>query len=108
MVDIEKLLSPFTKAVIVGAAQINRKLVLNSISWKDVELFLSQDKSKPHAVKLCPDCNNYMALYQDEKDKDFCHWTCPKCRKGIPVNSSMRDELVRIINKREDKENGTR
>ena len=67
---------------------------------ENLKRFQEEYRNKQQLIKervsKCPDCGTPMILSESEIEENFCHWTCPKCRKGIPVNSSVDDELKRI------------
>jgi len=101
---VEKIIQVFSEKNLRAGIRINNKLKKFGKSWDDVEEYLKREVVVPRPIgKLCPDCGSLMQL--KEEGKDFCHWTCKKCRLGIPVNQSAEKELSKLL--RED-ENGNR
>lgn len=46
---MEKLLEPWTRKVITGAIQINKRLIENGLTWADVEKWLEENPSLSQA-----------------------------------------------------------
>ena len=106
--SIEELLAAYKFVDLQRVVQIINWLKTNNKNIEDLEEYikkftlknLKKEKKRQKLVesmKYCPDCGEIMQLNPSE-DINFCHWTCKKCRKGIPVNSSIEEEVKRIKN----------
>lgn len=106
---LENLLAAWTRKVVSGAAQINKKLKEHGYTWEDVEEYLDSGKTDTPFLAtafravLCPHCKENKMLLEmvntcagNQVGGDYkSRWYCEKCDVSIMNKESMLETIER-------------